>query len=74
MFQSIKLQSILIKFKILLGVNLPDHNLLLQKLIIHLQLVTPYVAMIWSRDASTLKNLIEEIIYQIISRSSQVSL
>ncbi|XP_011498206.1 PREDICTED: origin recognition complex subunit 3 [Ceratosolen solmsi marchali] len=56
---------------LLAGVNLPDHNLLLQKIIIEFYSITPYVAMIWSRDANSLKNLIEEIVYQIINKSHE---
>ncbi|XP_058809862.1 origin recognition complex subunit 3 [Phymastichus coffea] len=52
---------------LLAGVNLPDHNLLLQILVSRLKPVTPYIAIIWSRDSNTLKNLMEEMIYQIVN-------
>ncbi|XP_008202890.1 origin recognition complex subunit 3 [Nasonia vitripennis] len=61
---------------LLAGVNLPDHNLLLHKLEIQLQPITRYIATVWSRDASTLKNLTDEVVCQLIngSRSEDDSL
>ncbi|XP_014219499.1 origin recognition complex subunit 3 [Copidosoma floridanum] len=55
---------------LLAGVNLPDHDLLLQKLVGELESVTPYVATAWSRDAVSLKHLTEEVVYQIINQSN----
>lgn len=56
------------------GVNVPDHDVLLHKLVLQLQTVTPYIATVWSRDAGNLKNLIEEIAYQLINAARDVSI
>ncbi|KAJ8664525.1 hypothetical protein QAD02_006187 [Eretmocerus hayati] len=54
---------------LLAGINLPDHELLVQNLIERLKPVTSYIATIHSRDATTLKSLTEGFIYQIINDS-----
>ncbi|XP_015606205.1 origin recognition complex subunit 3 [Cephus cinctus] len=52
---------------LLTGVNLPDHEILFQKLTARFKTITPHIAIIQSRDSSNLKNVMEETVYQLIN-------
>ncbi|KAL7287432.1 hypothetical protein TKK_0018541 [Trichogramma kaykai] len=52
---------------LLAGVNLPDHDILIDKVVSNLQSISPYIATLWSRDCPTLKHLTEKLVYQIIN-------
>lgn len=52
---------------LLSGVNLTDHGLLFNKLALKLSTITDKIAIIDSRDSINMKNLIEEIVFQLIN-------
>ncbi|XP_046418038.1 origin recognition complex subunit 3 isoform X1 [Neodiprion fabricii] len=54
---------------LLTGVNLPDHGALFQMLARKFQDITSHIAIIQQRDSYSLKNMMEETVFQLINNS-----
>ncbi|XP_015431243.1 PREDICTED: origin recognition complex subunit 3 [Dufourea novaeangliae] len=55
---------------VLTGVNVPDHAIMFNRIISKLEPITAHTAVIWSRDSNSLKNILEETIYQLINHDT----
>ncbi|KAG7211303.1 hypothetical protein KM043_010600 [Ampulex compressa] len=51
---------------LLTGVNVPDHEVLFQAILEEIRSVTAHIAVIWSKDSSNVKNLVEESVHQFM--------
>ncbi|XP_018394977.1 PREDICTED: origin recognition complex subunit 3 [Cyphomyrmex costatus] len=55
---------------LLTGVNVPDHTTLFDTVTSKLSKITPHLAMICSRNCNSVKNIIEDTVYQFIHQTS----
>ncbi|KYN17525.1 Origin recognition complex subunit 3 [Trachymyrmex cornetzi] len=55
---------------LLTGVNVPDHMTLFDTVVSKLSKITPHLAMICSRKCNSVKNIIEDTVYQFIHQNS----
>ncbi|XP_029662947.1 origin recognition complex subunit 3 [Formica exsecta] len=54
---------------LLTGVNVPDHTTLFDTLVSKLSEITSHIAVLWSKDCNSVKNIIEDTVYQFIQKS-----
>lgn len=52
---------------LLTGINLPDHEVLFSKLTDKFSSITNHIALVQSRDSTSMKSLVEETIYQLLN-------
>lgn len=57
----------------MIGVNVPDHTTLFDTLVSKLSEITSHIAVLWSKDCNSVKNIIEDTVYQFIQKSESVS-
>lgn len=55
------------------GVNVSDHTIMFERIISKLDSVTKHIAVIWSRNSNSIKDILGETIYQLINSVDEVS-
>ncbi|XP_072764702.1 origin recognition complex subunit 3 isoform X2 [Anoplolepis gracilipes] len=55
---------------LLTGVNVPDHTTLFDTAVSKLSNITSHIAVLWSKDCNSVKNIIEDTVYQFIQKSN----
>ncbi|XP_043251601.1 origin recognition complex subunit 3 [Colletes gigas] len=55
---------------VLTGINVPDHAVMFTRIISKLQPISNHIAVLWNRDSTNIRSIVEETIYQLMNHEN----